>query len=96
MLGADTLGERRDLRRFEMVHSDGDAFAAEARNKGCRLLDRLGPVIVRSRRCIRAGAAASRADHRRTRLPQRGGNATAGAARRARHHGNTSGKRAFV
>jgi hypothetical protein len=96
IVGADAIGQRRDLRRFEVVDRDRNAFAAEAGNKLRRLFDRLGPIIVRPRRCIGAGAAASRADHRRTRLAQRGGNATAGAARRARHYGNTSGKCAFV
>ncbi len=79
-----------------MINGEGYAFAAEAGHEFGRLLDRLRPVIIGSRWSIGASAAASRADHRRSRLSQRGGNATAGAARRARHHGDTSGKRAFT
>ena len=96
VLVTDTFGQRRDLRRFEMVDGDGDALAAQAGHKlGC-LLDRLGPVIVGSRRRIGARAAAAGADHRRAGLAERGGDAAAGAARRACHDGDTSAKRALV
>ena len=96
VLVTDTIGQRRDLRRFEMVDGDRDALAAESGHKlGC-LLDRLAPVIVGSRWSIGARAAAAGADHRRAGLAERGGDAAAGAARRACHDGDTSAKRALV
>lgn len=96
MFAADTFGQRRDLRGFEVIDGDGDALAAEFSHKlGC-LLDCLGPVIVGSRWCIDPPAAATGADHRRTGLAKRGSNAAAGATRRSRHDGDTSAKRPLV
>ena len=96
MLATDPFGQRRHLRGLEVVDGNRNADAAQVCNEFRRLLDRLRPVIVRPGRCIRPSGAAARANHGRARLTERGGNATARAARRARHDGNAPPKRTFV
>ena len=88
---ADLLGQLLHLTGIEMVDGAGDPGAAQVGHELGRLLDRLGPVVVRPGRPGRSGAATG-AHHRRARLAQRGRDATPGAAGGAGDDGDATTK----
>jgi hypothetical protein len=85
---SDAIGEPLHLPRIEMVERNRDACSAECGEELRRLVDGLGPVVLRWFRVRRAAGT----DHRGASFAERCSDAATGASRRARDHGDSAVK----
>ncbi len=91
MFVADSLGETSHRGDIEVVDLHRDPGAAELGDQFGGLLDRFRSVVVGL--LVAGHAAATGADHRRSGLAERRGDAAPGTARGPGHHGHPTAQR---